>query len=103
VAAFELGALIETNYREMNLTCHSESAWIDLFGFQPDAFHTRHMFTEGFRFAASRTSYRPNELRAVARKAIADLHARLDAAGVEYVGQRPRPVAVKHTPVDEAP
>ena len=91
VAAFELGALIYANYLAMNLARNSESAWADFFEFEPDALHTRHMFIEGYRFAASH-SYRPNELRKAAHEAIDDLHARLDAARVPYIGRPPRAV-----------
>src|SRR5580704_3865882 len=94
VAAFELGALVVRNYLEMNLTGHNAEEWADVFGFKPDRFHVRHMFIEGFKFGFFKPS--PNELRTAARKALDDLHERLDAAGVDYIGQRPRPVAVKH-------
>ena len=95
VAAFELGALVVRNYMEMNLTNNSAEDWADFFGFKPDRFHVRHMFIEGFKFGFFKPS--PNELRTAARKALDDLHERLDAAGVGYIGQPPRLVAVKHS------
>jgi len=88
VAAFELGAQVRLNLVHGNLTCRDGELWADLFEFKPDEFHCRHMFLAGF----ASCTFGPADMRRQARKAIDDLHDRLSAARVPYVGRPPRRV-----------